>query len=176
MSGGFAQAGIGPGSTPFQRGQPNTNLECNYLPQALRLGVICNDPHPDWNFCKGCFEVLLEYDYSVIVGDFGSYFTGPNAILRYNFVHPDCIVIPYIQGGAGFVFTDAYRDTTQHLIGEEFEFLLRAEVGLRTMITENLSLDIEGGFQHISNAGLAQRNAGLNTLGGMIGLTFFFGK
>jgi hypothetical protein len=37
------------------------------------------------------------------------------------------------------------------------------------------SLDIEGGIQHISNADMATRNAGVNCLGGSVGLTFSFG-
>ena len=43
------------------------------------------------------------------------------------------------------------------------------------MITDNLSLDVEGGFQHISNAGLSTHNGGINCLGAAIGLTYFFG-
>ncbi len=42
------------------------------------------------------------------------------------------------------------------------------------MITPDLSLDIEGGLQHISNAGLANRNLGVNAFGGSIGLTYYF--
>ena len=44
------------------------------------------------------------------------------------------------------------------------------------MLTECFSLDVEAGYQHISNAGIATRNGGLNTLGAGIGFTYFFGK
>ena len=78
----------------------------DYCPQTFRLGVMCNDPHPDWKWCPGVFEVLLEANYSAIATTNGNYFAGPNAILRYNFVSPQCAVVPYLQGGAGFVLND----------------------------------------------------------------------
>jgi hypothetical protein len=64
----------------------------------------------------------------------------------------------------------------QELIGQEFEFLLRAELGLRCWLTESLSFDVEGGFQHISNAGIAVRNGGINNLGFSVGFTYSFGR
>jgi hypothetical protein len=172
MSGYYPKANLGPPGDTVTGQKP----VIDYLPQALRLGVICNKPHPEWLLLHGSFEVLLEYNYSAVVSSFGNYFTGPNAILRYNLVYPHCIFIPYIQGGAGFCLNDVYHNPDQRLIGEAFEFLLRGELGVRLMITENLSLDVEGGWQHISNANLASRNAGLNCLGASIGLTFFFGR
>ena len=73
-----------------------------------------------------------------------------------------------------FTKRDAYHDPNQRAIGQAVEFYLHAEVGLKCMIAPNLSLDIEGGLQHISNAGLASRNYGVNALGGSIGLTYYF--
>jgi len=48
------------------------------------------------------------------------------------------------------------------------------EIGLKCFVAPNLSLDVEGGFQHISNAGLARRNHGVNALGAQVGLTYYF--
>jgi hypothetical protein len=124
----------------------------------------------------GVFELFLDYNYSPIMTSYGKYFTGPNAMLRYDFVNPNCILIPYLQGGAGFAFNDAFHNPDQRLIGEFFEFFLRAEFGMHLMLTENLSLNLEAGYQHISNADLASRNGGLNTLGAAVGLTYFFGR
>ena len=83
--------------------------------------------------------------------------------------------MPYTQGGVGAILTDAYKEPWQRAVGQEFEFYLHAEVGVKCFITPNLSLDIEGGLQHISNGGLAKRNYGVNAFGGTVGFTYHFG-
>lgn len=167
MVGYFPKTEYGPGGPDF-----------DYLPFAARVGYICDTP--DWDGCwlRGCFELLLEVNYCRIMKDFGNYVTGPNAMIRYNFVQPQSILIPYIQAGAGLAFTDAYKapESVQELIGQQMEFLLRAELGARLMVTENCSLDAEFGLQHISNATLAPRNGGVNNVGFSLGFTYFFGK
>jgi hypothetical protein len=170
MTGYYPRAPLGPHSDPVAT--PGED----YLPQALRLGLMLNDPHPDWCIGKGVFEALLEYDFAPIIRTFGSYFTALSGLIRYNMVRPEWAVVPYIQGGAGLCLNDAWKQPEQKLIGQEFEFLLQAEVGVHIMLCTNLSLNIEGGYQHISNADLAKRNDGLNTLGGAIGITWYFGN
>ncbi len=54
------------------------------------------------------------------------------------------------------------------------EFSLRGGLGFRWMITQCWSIDVEGAFEHISNAGLADRNGGLNAGGGFLGITRYF--
>jgi hypothetical protein len=148
----------------------------DYLPQALRIGCECPATFLPGFWLEGTWEGLLEYNASPIVRAFGTYFTGPCAILRYNFRREDSWWFPYLQSGAGLVLNDVYHNQWQRLIGEPVEFLLRAEGGVRFFVTENLSLDVEGGFQHVSNAGLARRNSGINDLGISVGFTYEFGR
>lgn len=174
MVGYFPSTSVGPGGPAF-----------DYLPIAVRFGYMLTDTICDKTCLRGNFETLLEVNYAPVLREFGSYVTGPNLILRYNYLQPDWIIVPYLQGGAGLAFTDAYKTpgmnvlgpgTGQDLIGQELEFLLRAEIGARLMITECVSFDAEFGFQHISNATLAPRNGGVNNIGFAIGFTYFFGK
>jgi hypothetical protein len=148
----------------------------DYAPIAFRVGCECPHVLFPGTICQGTYEALLEYNVSPIVRSFGGFFTGPCGILRYNYRPDGSPLIPYVQAGAGFVFTDAYREQRQELIGQAFEFLLRAEVGVRFLISERLSLDIEGGYQHISNASLAERNGGINNFGASAGFTWTFGR
>jgi len=92
--------------------------------------------------------------------------------LRKNFVTPDSKFVPYCQLGVGCILNDAHQDKTQDAVGEMFEFYLHAEVGLKCFLTKDLSLDIEMGMQHISNANLASRNLGVNAFGGSVGFTY----
>ena len=167
MSGLYNRSGLGPGGPRF-----------DYVPIAFRFGYMVTSPLFDQTWARGNVEALLEAQYGPVIKEFGHYIVGPDLIFRYNFVQPECPVVPYIQGGAGFVITDGYKwpSPYQRLIGEQFEFLLRAEVGVRFMVTDCVSLDVEGGYQHISNARLAPHNAGVNNVGFTVGLTYFFGK
>lgn len=165
MGGYYQKSGWGPGGPHF-----------NYIPLDARYGLILNDPCDDHGWLRGCAEALFVVNYSQVVHAFGNYVTGPNLLLRYNFVQQECAVVPYIQGGAGFAFTDGWKNRGQDLLGGEFEFLLRGEIGARVMLTEAVSLDAEFGYQHISNATLHTRNGGINNLGFGIGFTYFFGR
>jgi hypothetical protein len=167
MVGYFPKTAWGPGGPAF-----------DYVPIVGRLGYMCTTPKWDGCILRGNFELLLEGLVAPVVRDFGSWVTGPNLLVRYNFVQPESALIPYAQLGAGFVFTDGWKTPAhiQELIGQEFEFLLRAEIGTRLMLTDRLSLDAEVGYQHISNAGIADRNGGVNNFGFSIGMTYFFGK
>jgi hypothetical protein len=65
---------------------------------------------------------------------------------------------------------------SQDQIGQFVEFTPQGSVGLRYFIDRQWTLDVEAMFHHVSNAGLAQRNAGVNAVGGFLGVTFFFDK
>jgi len=93
---------------------------------------------------------------------------------RYNFIQPDARWVPYFQLGAGALGNNIYRERGQKEIGEGFEFMLQGEIGLRYMISDAWSVSAEGGYRHISNAGLASNNEGLNSLGGVLQVSYRF--
>ena len=158
----FSQPGIGPRTPTF-----------DFAPINVRLGVTLNDPcFP--SYFRGSFQALVEFSTAPVVDGFGDIVLGPTALLRYNWVQPNCRLVPYLQGGAGFVYNDAYQDHNQRAIGEAIEFALKAAVGCHYFINDRLSLDVEGGYIHISNADLASRNLGINAVGGSIGMTLYF--
>lgn len=159
----FAPSHLGPSTPTF-----------DFLTEQIRLGRILTNPFFDCTIFRGDFEGIIELTTAPVVDGFGSIVIGPSAVLRYNFVQPDAIFIPYIQAGAGAVYNDAFRDQTQRAIGQSLEFYLEAGVGVRCRLGENWSLDFEAEFSHISNARLAQRNYGINGAGASIGLTYFF--
>jgi hypothetical protein len=176
MTGYYPKSSLGPPARGFLTPDvPYSRID--YVPLSPRLGYELPKVWLPNTCLEGRVEGLLEYDYFVIVRQFGSYFTGPSALLRYNFLQPEASLLKlYIQGGAGIVLTDAYRTPVQRLIGRWQEFLLQTEVGLRYDLTEQLSFQVEGGLQHISNARLATRNGGLNSIGFTVGFRYTLGK
>lgn len=155
--------GIGPDSDTF-----------NHTMHNLRLGWVLNTPQGDAHPLNGAVEVLAELSGSAIFDGAGSYLVGPSIHIRYNFIQPGWKLVPYIQIGGGLTFTDADEDQSQRAIGQELEFTPQASIGCRYFIDPQWSLDAEFIYHHISNAGLSDRNLGINALGGMVGFSYFF--
>ncbi|NBR63509.1 MAG: acyloxyacyl hydrolase [Verrucomicrobia bacterium] len=154
----FSPSGIGPVVPVY-----------NYQQNNVRLGGI-NDP------LRGSFEAILEATGSYVWYSFGTYMVGATALIRYNFVQPDWIVVPYIQGGAGVIYTNARNWSDQDAIGANVEFTPQFAGGLRFLLDKNWTFNIEGAFQHISNANTSARNQGVNAYGGFVGFTYVFDK
>jgi hypothetical protein len=155
---------------------PKTQPRFNFAPIDVRLGCMLYSPCPDDCCLRGNVEALLELTAAPIFYGFGNIIVGPTILLRYNFVQPDWRLVPYLQAGGGFIYNDAYRDHSQRALGQAGEFYLQATGGLHFLLSSRCSLDIEGGYLHISNAGTNERNGGINALGGSLGMTYFFGK
>jgi len=146
----------------------------NYTMHNLRIGYLLNTPRWNGHPLDGAVELIGEVSGSVIFEGAGSYLIGPSIHVRYNFTQPDWKFVPYLQIGGGLTFTDAHEDQTQRAIGQELEFTPQASLGFRYLVAPDLTLDAEFIYHHISNAGLASRNLGINALGGMIGFSYFF--
>jgi outer membrane protein W len=99
---------------------------------------------------------------------------GATILLRYNFVQPDAKWVPYIQIGAGVAYSDVYKDQSQRLIGQAWEWDLEAALGIRYFFNDRWSANLQAGYRHISNADSADRNVGLNSIGGTVGLGYHF--
>lgn len=146
----------------------------DYAAITYRGGLMINAPQ-DTDACwRGNLELLCDLTAGCVTSNYGNYIFGPAMIGRYNFVQPNASLIPYLQFGAGFIVTDADKDQTQNAIGQAFNARLFAGVGVHCLLRENLFLDIEGGYSSISDLGLAERGAGVHSLGVQFGLTYFF--
>lgn len=149
--------------------------EMDYLQTNLRIGLILSDLQDPKYFFRGNWEGIFEITYSDVEGRTDGYFGGGAILLRYNILSLESRrVYPFIHLGAGIVYNDLYKDRSQSVIGQSIEFTLRGGVGIRLKITDCWSIDLEGAYEHISNGGLAERNAGLNAVGGFVGITRYF--
>ena len=89
-------------------------------------------------------------------------------------MQPDSKWVPYFQIGVGGVYNDIYKEHPQRLIGEAFEFNLQGAFGLRYLFNDHVACYVEAGYRHLSNAGFADRNFGMNSVGGQLGVSWFF--
>lgn len=152
-----------------QNNRPAIDLAVN----SLRLGVMLNDP---WSAgpLSGNFEALGEVYAGPIIAGPGNVTAGATVFIRYNFIQPQARFIPYLQIGAGGVYTDIPEKESKGLVSLPVEFNLQGVVGTRIMLNGAWSLVIEGGYRHISNATIKLPNYGIDSAGGSLGFGFFF--
>lgn len=123
---------------------------------------------------RGNNEFLIELFAGPDTKGPGTFLAGGSPLWRYNFIQPDAKLIPYLQLGAGALGNDIYHGHPQREIGGPFEFVLQADLGLKYLLDDRWSISAEAGFRHISNADLYSRNQGLNSLGGLMMLSYRF--
>jgi len=179
-----------PPSSPFDAGSWSVQFSTGYatkfdlgpispdfqmIPINVKMGYMLYSPTDFAGPFNGNVEVLLELALAPGVDTFANIIVGPSLLLRYNNTALCDRIIPYAQCGAGFVYSDGSQDLIQRALGQPMEFYLQVGGGLRWLIDCNWSLETGVDFTHISNAGIADRNAGLNCLGVSLGLTYHFG-
>jgi hypothetical protein len=89
--------------------------------------------------------------------------------LRYNFA-TGTRWVPFADVGAG-VTASGIGPPDQ---SGTFEFNLQANVGTHWFVRDDLAFTFEVGYLHMSCAGIHNPNLGVNTIKGMLGLTWFF--
>lgn len=175
--------------TPFDKGKMEFQISSgvmtslfNYGPYrpkitdvdaSLRLGWMLYTPRGE-GCLRGNLEFLLEAEGALTVQGPKTGLTGADLMLRYNFVQPDARFVPYLQVAGGGVYTDIDHDQHQHFIGRDEEFYLGVGLGAHWFFSKRCALSIEADYRHISNANTADRNIGLNSVGGMLGLSCYF--
>ena len=82
-------------------------------------------------------------------------------------------IIPYLQIGAGLVYTDVSEKESGGLVSLPVEFNLQGTLGLRFMVNQRWSIVAEGEYRHIFNAEIQKPNFGINTVGGNLGFGLF---
>ena len=114
-------------------------------------------------------QINLEPAAALITTPTKTYILGVNAILRHTFLVWRR-VSPYIEGGAGLMNTNLRH----RALGESIEFTPQVGVGFHFHVWERGSLSAGFRWLHISNAGLADQNLGLNNYFPYVGFTIFF--
>jgi hypothetical protein len=171
----IAQVDLEPGTSEVQLwsggghsvpgGTPNTNL----WNVGLRYGRILTGPIGP-SFLKGEFEYAIDaVPVFLIFQKSGTvYGAGFNPlVLKWNFAAHRALV-PYLELSGGTLFTNhdvpAYTNTVN--------FTPSAALGLHGL-RENCAWTLELRYLHISNAGLAPLNPGINSLEVRVGIGRF---
>ncbi len=152
---------------------PRARTNFDYTQSELRFGLMLNSPW-EAGILRGNFEALIGLGGGAVIHGPGTALANVDLFIRYHFVQPRACFVPYWQLGIGLAASDAARDQAQRIIGRTFEFVLQSSIGFRVLLNPQWSLDLEGVYQHISNADTADRNVGVNAFGGLTGATYSF--
>ena len=135
-------------------GKPNAAY--TIVPISLTASLKVDDvslDHELGGILRGQTEFFFRGDYDQIVHGPETHYEGLIVGPRYNFVQPGWKVIPYVEGGVGFVFADSAPD--RQGLGQDFEFTFIAGAGAKYMITDDFSVRLGVEYQHVSNADLS---------------------
>jgi hypothetical protein len=75
---------------------------------------------------------------------------------------------PFVEGGEGILYTDLRKQD----LGTRIQFSSQIGPGLEYQLRPDLALNLGVRLRHISNAGLSKKDPGINTIYGLIGVTF----
>jgi opacity protein-like surface antigen len=123
------------------------------LTASLKIDDVSLD-HEFWGILRGNTEFFFRGDYDQIVRGPETHYEGLVVGPRYNFVQPNWKLIPYIEGGVGFVFADSRPDIGG--LGQDFNFTFTVGAGAKYNFTDCFFARLGVEYQHVSNAGLSE--------------------
>ncbi len=135
-----------------------------------RVGVVVT-PEVGSGFCAGNLELLVEPLYAHYFKPFGATAAGGSVLFKYNFLGFGRWM-PFWDLGLGMLWTNLAPRIPEQ--STPFNFVMESGPGVQYFATERVALTLGVRFHHISNAQLGDRNKGLNSTLGYLGLSVFF--
>ncbi len=147
--------------------EPSANRSAVYfLPQLGR--VLTDEIGSGWT--SGNVELLIEPLAAHYYEPFSASAFGGSLVVKYNFTNFGRWM-PFWDGGAGMLWTDLGPRIPEQ--STQFNFVLQTGPGVSYFVTENMAVTFGIRFHHISNAGIGDRNIGLNGCLFNVGVSFF---
>src|SRR5215831_6714857 len=137
---------------------------------GARIGKVLTGDHGG-GFVRGNFEWSADVIpvYYVVQPAKNAYGAGFNPVnLKWNFTN-SAKTVPYFELGGGVLFTNTEVPVTTSTVN----FLTHAALGFHFFVRERRALTMNVRYEHISNAGLAVPNPGINTVQFQLGFNWF---
>ncbi len=141
----------------------------DYIFGTVHVGRIITNTICPGRFGEGNFEVLGELFGGYQVDGGGATFGGFTPFIRYNFTGTHSPFVPFLEGGVGGTGTDIGKPD----LGTTFNFNLQAGLGIEYFFCPNMAATFETRLIHFSDADLGSPNLGANTVGFILGVTWF---
>lgn len=157
MAGGFGVAAFG----SVQR----HDLAWTSISYGRMVGKVQGMNH----WYEGNWEVLGELFGGGQYSPSREWLVGLTPHLRYH-IATGTRLVPFFDAGAGVTGTGIQLPD----LSTRFEFNTQAGGGLDWFLKDDVAITVQARFIHISNAGINQPNHGVNTVMGILGVTWFF--
>jgi len=147
----------------------STSANRNAVYVLPRIGMVLTDELGSGRLA-GNLEVMVEPLYARYYQPFYASAAGGSLMAKYNFLTFGRWM-PFIDIGAGMLWTDLAPRIREQ--STPFNFILQAGPGVQYFATQQLALTLGARFHHISNAGIGERNIGLNSVLPYVGISYF---
>lgn len=151
----------------------NPSSEIEYYALHPYVGLALWRPASRWFEQYGIRALWLVEPWAAYVNDdhgkhqTDSFELGVTA-LSARFVFGERAWRPFLEGGEGVVYTDLRKQD----LGSRLQFTSQIGTGLEFDVRPGMAFGLQVRFRHMSNAGMASSNPGINTIYGLVGLTF----
>lgn len=166
---GTIEAGLVSGYLQGEKVFDSTSANRSAAYVLPRIGMVLTDELGSGSLA-GNVELLIEPLYARYFEPFSATAAGGSLVAKYNFLAFGRWM-PFFDVGAGMLWTDLAPRITEQ--GTPFNFILEAGPGVQYFATHHLALTLGGRFHHISNAGIGERNFGLNGILMYVGFSYF---
>ncbi len=140
------------------------------VPVILGGGLVATDPiGASWY--QGQVTIGGELLFTQYVEPLTTYLVALTPTVKYTFLTSNRLR-PYVEAGAGVVWTDLGDRIPEK--GSRFNFNIQVGAGLSYLVTPTASINLNYRFQHISNAGTAHPNHGIDAGMALVGLSKYF--
>jgi len=134
-----------------------------------KIGVVLTDPI-EANLLTGNFELLIEPLFARFVQPFAAEAAGGSFVLQYNLLSFGRWM-PFWDIGAGMLWTNLAPRIPEQ--STPFNFVLETGPGVHYFVTQTMTITGGVRLHHISNAGIGDRNTGINAVLPYVGFSFF---
>ncbi len=118
---------------------------------------------------QGSFDFILEPFLNTVIQPNSNIEAGSDFLLKYGFPLTDRLQ-PYVKGGLGVLYMSQHTKEQS----TQYNFLPQGAAGLQYRITNDIALNLEYRYRHLSNAALKHPNSGINVNMYLCGITIFF--
>lgn len=125
-----------------------------------RIGVIMTD-EMDAGLLSGNLEVLVEPFYSRFQNSFSADMVGASLVAKYNLLSFGRWM-PFWDVGVGVLWTDLAPRIVED--SNQVNFALQTGPGIQYFATTRMALTLGVRYHHVSNAGIGERNLGLDAV------------
>ncbi|MCZ2111052.1 MAG: acyloxyacyl hydrolase [Dehalococcoidia bacterium] len=136
-------------------------------------GLSLWDPASRWSERYGIRALWMIEPWAAYVNDDNgkhktdSFEIGINALF-VRLVFGEAALRPFLEAGEGAVYTDLRKQN----LGTRLQFTSTIGGGVEYEVRPGMAIGFQARLRHMSNAGMASGNPGINTVFGLFGITF----